>query len=253
MSKKLSIKCALFLALATFGTPRLEAGVATAATTTPPPTEESNPFSLGVAINSDSFFGFYPTFAGSYTVSDTWAFTTYGIFWNGGRLGGSWGEWTEFGVGVAYNPTPWLSINPQIGFLGGNLLSSGAVSPEGVLGDGYVPNLTVNLNSDKWEGQLYTGFYLPLRDEAPAGATQLEFLHYWANVGYKVNQLVSVGVHHESLLGGADLTASTIYSWVGPYIQFRNQDTGIFVRFSGGWEVEGTSDTFWKMAVGFNF
>jgi hypothetical protein len=216
--------------------------------------ESEKSFSLSAAVTSDTFFGTYPSFSGGYNISDSLAFTTYGIFWGGGSPGDTWGNWTELGFGVSYNLTDWLSINPQVGFLGGSLLSAGAVQNSSpIAGDGWVPNLTVNLGSEKWEGQFYSGFYLPLREQdSPAGANQLEFLHYWINFGRKINDIFSAGIHHEHLLGGSSLTEDSVFNWIGPYIQFRNEEKGIFVRAAAGWDTEA-GDNFWKLSVGISF
>jgi hypothetical protein len=213
----------------------------------PVPTEPESAFSLDLSLTSDTFFGFVPMAAGSYSLSDTFDFTAYGIFWSGGT-GGNWGNWTEMGIGFAYNPTSYLSFNPQVGFLGGSLLSNSAVGP-GVLGDGWVPNMTINLDSTSWEGQIYFGAYLPIENR-PMGT--LEFLHYWANLGYKVSSFVSFGGHYEQLTGGSSATANTIYTWVGPYIQFAEPTTGVFLRFAGGWDLQDNS-SFYKMSVGVSF
>ena len=82
-------------------------------------------------------------------------------------------------MGVGFEPAPGISVSPQIGILGGTLLSKGAVpgSP-GIFGDGIVPNLTIGLDKAKTEGEFYAGFYAPLRNEAPTGGTTLSYLHY---------------------------------------------------------------------------
>lgn len=41
--------------------------------------QEENKFSMDVTLNSDVFFGFYPFFAGSYSISPKTSFTFYGI------------------------------------------------------------------------------------------------------------------------------------------------------------------------------
>ena len=171
--------------------------------------QEEKQFNFSVALNSDQFFGFYPTFQGSYGFSDKAALTFYGIHWGGGT-GAAWGNWTEFGLGANFQAGEGLSINPQIGFLGGNLLSSGTAGPA-IFGDGIVPNLTVNLLKEKVEGQLYFGYYAPLRDEAPANGTTLSYVHYWLNLGYRASDFFSFGAHYEHLVnsGGSNVTTST--------------------------------------------
>lgn len=63
--------------------------------------EEENKFSMNVMLNFDQFFGFYFFFFGGYSVSDKMDFIFYGIFWFGG-IGGGWGNWIEFGMGVSF-------------------------------------------------------------------------------------------------------------------------------------------------------
>jgi hypothetical protein len=209
-----------------------------------------------VSLNSDQFFGFYPFFQGAYSVSDKVDFTFYGLLWSGGT-GGGWGNWTEFGLGLNFEVVDGLSINPQVGVLGGNLLSSGAAGSS-VFGDGIVPNLTINLDKEKIEGQIYGGYYAPLRNEAPSNGTTLSFLHYWANVGYKVSPFFSFGAHFEHLVntGGSNVTESSdVYQWLGPYIQFSKPGGGPFARLSAGADLYdgGGNDSFFKLTTGFSF
>lgn len=215
-------------------------------------TAKAEDLSLGVALNSDSFFGFYPSFAGSYGLSDALDFTVYGTYWAGGT-GQAWDDWTEFGVGVAFQPTDCITVNPQIGFLSGNLLSAGAAPTQGDVGEGWVPNLTVNLNTANYEGQFYAGFYLPLQDNGD----ETQFLHTWLNLGRKFSSTFSAGGHLEWLSGGNTYDEDTMFIWAGPYVQFRNEDKGLFVRFAGGVEFDAAgaadSGTFWKTTVGFSF
>lgn len=216
--------------------------------------EEENDFTFNVTLNSDQFFGFYPVFQGGYSISEKTDFTFYGILWSGGT-GGGWGNWTEFGVGLNFKVAEGIAVNPQIGILGGNLLSSGATG-SGRLGDGIVPNLTVNLNKTKTEGQIYAGLYAPLRNEAPATGTTLSYLHYWANYGYKFSPFFSLGAHYEHLIntGGSNRETSTdVYQWLGPYIQFAKPGGGPFARFSFGTDLVEGNDSFFKLTTGFSF
>ncbi|QYH39772.1 hypothetical protein GYM62_13625 [Algoriphagus sp. NBT04N3] len=216
--------------------------------------QEEKEFNFSASLNSDQFFGFYPTFAGSYGFSDKASFTFYGILWSGGT-GGGWGNWTEFGIGANFTVSEGININPQIGVLGGNLLSSGADGPA-VFGDGIVPNLTINLNKAKTEGQLYFGYYAPLRDETFANGTTLSFIHYWVNYGFKANSFLSLGAHYEHLInsGGSNVAESTdVYQWLGPYIQFADPKGGPFARFSFGTDLVEGNDSFFKLTTGFSF
>ena len=97
--------------------------------------------------------------------------TFYGIHWGVGTTA-AWGNWTEFGIRANFQAADGLSINPQIGLLGGNLLSSGT-GELAIFGNGIVPNLTVNLLKENVEGQFYFGLYSALRNEAPPTGTTL--------------------------------------------------------------------------------
>jgi hypothetical protein len=211
-------------------------------------------FAMSVSLTSDQFFGFAPMAAGTYKVGNTLDFSFYGIFWSGGT-GAGWGNWTEFGVGLNIRPNDILAINPQIGIVNGSLLSSGAVG-EGVFADGLVPNLTVNLQSATLEGQIYAGYYLPIRDLAPANGTTLSYLHYWANFGVKFSKFFSFGAHYEHLIntGGSNVSESSdVYQWLGPYVQFTEKTGKVYLRFAGGTDFTEGNDSFFKMTVGYNF
>ena len=212
------------------------------------PAEKALDFNL--SLTTDTFFGFVPMAAASYSLSDKLDFTAYGIFWSAGN-GGAWGNWTEAGAGINYAITDYLSINPQLGFLGGNLISS-TTEDEAVAGDGIVPNVTINLASDNWEGQVYFGAYLGLRDVQDG--TTSEYIHYWASLGRKVNPYVSVGVHYEQLNGslGEDHIDHELYTWVGPYVQLTEPTTGTYLRVAGGADVTA-ADSFYKMTFGVSF
>lgn len=192
--------------------------------------------SVGLSLNHDAFFGFNPMMTFGYDLSDTAAITAYGIQWGAGT-GSAWGQWTEFGVG--FNKTLGnFDINPQIGFTMGSLLSSGA-SQEGIIGDGIVPNLTINYGSEKFEGQLYFGYYAALSDNTEAGNATNNYVHYWANFGYKATTFLSLGIHFEELYlsggdvnGGGELDRVDGYMWLGPYLQLQKGNAGL--RFSFG-------------------
>lgn len=216
--------------------------------------QSDDKFSFDVTLNSDQFFGFYPFFAGSYEVSESSAFTFYGILWSGGT-GGGWGNWTEFGVGMNFTVAEGLDVNPQIGVLGGNLLSSGTRG-EAVFGDGIVPNLTIGLDKASVEGEFYLGYYAPLRDLAPANGTTLSYLHYWANFGVKASDFFSIGAHWEQLsnTGGSNVANSTVeYQWIGPYVQFSAPSGKAFARLAAGGDLVEGNDSFFKLTTGFSF
>lgn len=192
--------------------------------------KEEEKLSFTLSLNHDAFFGFNPMLSGAYKLSDKAALTFYGIQWGAGT-GAAWGNWTEFGLGAAFNAGESITINPQIGFTMGNLLSSFTSGPS-VVGDGIVPNVTVNLNSSKMEGQLYAGYYAQLRNEGALGAN---YVHYWTNLGYKVSPMFSLGGHFEHLFrdGGSNNTKfDQYYTWLGPYVQFSKGIAGL--RLSAG-------------------
>ncbi|WP_299520126.1 DUF6733 family protein [Winogradskyella sp.] len=200
-------------------------------------TTEEEKLSVGLSINHDAFFGLNPMMTFGYDVSEAGTITAYGIQWGAGT-GSDWGQWTEFGIG--YNHTVGnFDINPQIGFTFGSLLSSGAAQ-EGIVGDGIVPNLTVNFGSEKFEGQFYFGYYAALSDNTEAGDSTNNYVHYWANFGYKVASFFSFGAHFEELYlsggetnGGGDLDRVDGYVWFGPYLQFQKGNAGLRLSFGG--------------------
>jgi hypothetical protein len=208
--------------------------------------EEEDKLDIGVSLNLDAFFGFNPMLTGAYPINDGLDFTFYGIQWGAGTAS-AWGNWTEFGVGVNFSAGN-LDINPQLGFTMGSLLSSGASQP-GVIGDGIVPNLTMNYGDDKFEGQIYAGYYGALRDETTTGDATNNYIHYWVNAGVKAASFMSVGVHFEELFlsggsvnGGGDLERVDGYRWIGPYLQFAKDDAGL--RFSLGGDLTEDEDSF---------
>jgi len=208
--------------------------------------ETDDKISVGLSLNQDAFFGFAPMMTFGYALSDTDAFTAYGIQWGAGT-GSAWGQWTEFGIG--YNKTIGnFDINPQLGFTMGSLLSSGAAQP-GVIGDGIVPNLTVNYGTDRLEGQFYYGYYGALANETAAGEATNNYVHYWANLGVKVSPFFSLGAHFEELYlsggdinGGGSLDRIDGYVWLGPYLQFQKGNAGL--RFSFGGNLADENDRF---------
>lgn len=218
MKRKLTTLAILFLSLGVFAQ------------------EGDEKVSVGLSLNQDAFFGFTPMMTFGYELNETTSFTAYGIQWGAGT-GSAWGQWTEFGIG--FNKTVGnFDINPQLGFTMGSLLSSGAAQ-EGIVGDGIVPNLTVNYGTDKFEGQIYAGYYGAFRDNTAAGQSTNNYVHYWANFGYKVSPYFSFGLHFEELYlsggqtnGGGELDRIDGYVWFGPYLQLQKGNAGL--RFSFG-------------------
>ncbi|HKK73898.1 MAG TPA: DUF6733 family protein [Saprospiraceae bacterium] len=200
-------------------------------------TSEDDKLSVGLSLNHDAFFGFNPMMTFSYSLNDKDAFTAYGIQWGAGTAS-TWGQWTEFGIG--YNKTVGnFDLNPQIGFTFGSLLSSGAAE-EGIVGDGIVPNLTINYGSDLLEGQFYFGYYAALSDNTQEGGSTNNYVHYWANIGIKATSFLSFGAHFEELYlsggqtnSGGELDRIDGYIWLGPYVQLQKKGTGLRLSTGG--------------------
>jgi hypothetical protein len=204
---------------------------------------EEDRLSGSMSFNHDAFFGTNPFFGMSYDMGNGKDLTFYGISWGTGA-GSEWGQWTEFGIGMGFEALDGaLYVNPQVGFTSGSLLSSGAAG-EGVVGDGIVPNLTVNLDDNGWEGQLYAGWYKNLQDTAEDDGTTLEYVHYWLNGGRQFGEYFSAGVHFEELRlsGGSNVESQDGYQWLGPYIQVANDTVGL--RFSFGADLTDDDDSF---------
>ena len=217
---------------------------------------DDDKLSGSASFNSDAFFGVNPFVGLTYDAGDM-DVTFYGIFWGAGT-GQDWGNWTEYGVGVGFEMLGGdLYVNPQIGFTSGNLLSSGTAD-DGIVGDGWVPNITMNYGTEDWEGQLYFGYYLPLREEDDDGESTLEYIHYWVNGGKKFGKYFSAGVHFEELelTGGSNVSSQDGYQWLGPYFQVANDKFSL--RFSAGTDLTDDDDSFsatdfYKLQFGYAF
>lgn len=236
--------------------------------------------SYAVLLNQDSFFGFYPSFNGLLEINEGLDFSFYGILWTKPAFGldqGNSGDdlWTEFGVGVnLHYLDDKLLVKPQIGLTNGSLLSGGnritetVPDPDGGEGatqvvertdganfaDGIVPNITVNYGDEKWEAEFYLGYYLALRNRNDSG---LDFLHYWANTGYRFSKNVSAGLHWEHLRNTRNSypggESDDVYRWIGPYVQF-TLPKGFYARFTAGADIEDDNDgDFYKLNVGMTF
>lgn len=215
---------------------------------------------VGVSLNHDAFFGFNPMITASYPLNKKSELTFYGIQWGAGTAS-AWANWTEFGMGVNIKAGD-FAINPQLGFTMGSLLSSGAAQ-RGVIGDGIVPNLTINLNNTKLIGQAYGGYYAALRQETQRGNATNNYMHYWFNLGAKATPWLALGAHFEHLYlaggkgnGVPDLERTEGFQWIGPFIQVSKGIAGF--RFSFGGDLTKDSESFsdndfYKMNIFLNF
>jgi hypothetical protein len=236
------------------------------------PAPDEDRASYTISMNQDTFFGFYPMITGSYKINDKIDWTTYGIFWTTPSFGtgGGGGLWTEFGTGVNFNAFDGkLAINPQLGFLNGKLLSNGNFP---MAFEGFVPNITANVDTERVEGQLYAGFYLAGRagkvpNEAGTGLVsapvQNNFTHWWVNGGVKLAPVISVGVHYEALdfrasgSGSSGIPNAGLYKWLGPYVQ-ANLTPKFSVRYTFGADVMDRAPTdgnnsFYKLTATYTF
>lgn len=218
-----------------------------------------NPFSGSVTLNQDIFFGFYPILSGAYAINDRVAFTFYGTLWTNPAFTpsgtGGTGSWTEFGAGANFSILDGaLTINPQLGILNGTLLSG---SDRADAFEGLVSQVSVSHAGRYTEGQVYGAYYLAT--EAPSTN---DFFHWWATAGVRPfadsagwTQIISAGAHFEQLYrtrfeGGE---RSTIYTWLGPYVQF-TLPNNVFLRTNAGWDLEDSvSGTFYKVTMGYLF
>lgn len=221
-------------------------------------TEEPKKMGFSVALNKDVFFGLYPVASGYYSFNDKLDFTFYGTMWSDIPNGsGGFGSWTEFGAGLNFKVAGGkLGINPQVGLLAGTLLSKSA---RPIFGDGIVPSLTANLNTDKWEGQFYFGYYLPLAKSngLAEGVEANSYTHYWTYAGYKMG-LVSAGLHFEQLnqATGGVTDNINLYGWVGPYVAFNVKNS--VLKLTAGPNISSDEnrarhDGFYKLQYIFNF
>lgn len=218
----------------------------------PPPQS----YELILALNQDSFFGFYPTVAGSIRMTNNLHAAFYATVWTTPSFSfnkGGGGLWTEVGGGLKITLlSNTVSIIPQLGVLNGTLLSGSA---EPLAFEGVVPNLTARYDGKWAEAELYFGYYISGR--APYAN---DFIHYWVNAGVKPlafrsspsSATLSVGVHFEHLRhqrnkGGA---ASDLYQWIGPYVQV-GLPLGFAMRFSAGVDIapEVSKREFYKLNV----
>lgn len=201
-------------------------------------------------MNQDTFFGFHVISQVAIPLGDLVDLTFYGIQWTRpgfGAGGGGADLWTEWGLGVNLDLLDGdLSVNPQFGVLNGTLLSG---SNRAFVFEGVVPNLTATYGGDRFEGQIYAGFYLATREQD--GSTRNDFIHYWVNAGVIAVEWLSAGVHWEHLVqtrGTRD--DDDVYQWLGAYLEGKT-DVG-FLRFVAGVDLapDDVSD-FYKLIVGF--
>lgn len=218
---------------------------------------DPHPVSFTASLNQDTFFGFYPTFSGTYGLSGDLDVAFYGILWTipaFGLGGGGQNLWTEVGAGVRLHALDdHLFIRPQLGITNGSLLSGGTADGGAAFLDGVVPSLTVNYAGARFEGEWYSGYYIAAR--RPEGNTTYDYLHFWVNGGVKFARILSVGPHYEQLentrVTGGD--GSTIYQWLGGYVQVALRNNMSF-RFTAGSDVsDGAVGDFYKLQANLAF
>lgn len=245
-----------------------------------------HPVSVTMAMQADSFFGFNPAIYGTYGLTENVALAFNFTYWTaisgiGVHDNNPWLE-TDVGLNFTFLDKR-LSITPMIGFVHGQLLSSrggffpkggGSVNERTTAFEGAVPNITMNWLDDRFEGEFYMGYYKSIRSEGGSssdpnaslncagGAAGLgncqgptggrgtwDFLHWWANAGYRVNSIFSFGVHYEQLLTTRDSSApgaqQDYYRWLGPYVEMKLPG-GMAFRFTAGHDF-GDNEDFYKL------
>ncbi|MBI4000825.1 MAG: hypothetical protein HY348_03475 [Nitrospira defluvii] len=243
-----------------------------------------HPVSVTMAMQADSFFGFNPAIYGTYGLTDNIALAFGFTYWtqiNGIGVHDN-APWLQTDVGLNFTfLDKRLSVTPMIGFVHGSLLSSrggffpnggGSVNERTTAFEGAVPSLTMNYLDDRFEGEFYLGYYKAIRSEGGSGgggavgcsglvdtnclgASQAggrgtwDFLHYWANVGMRVNSMWSLGAHYEHLLTTRDSSApgaqQDYYRWIGPYVEMKLAG-GMAFRFTAGKDLTDNQD-FYKL------
>ena len=239
-----------------------------------------SPATVTMSLNADSFFGFYPAVYGTYQLREDFAIAWNLIYWTmtSGVGSGNNNPWlqTDVGVNLTYFDKR-LSVTPMFGFTHGMYMSSrggffpstgepaGGVGGEGVnqrgsLFEGYQPTILTNWLSEKFEGEFYGAYYAALRQEGgvpsashptgtPGARGSWDFLYWWGNAGYRINDIFSVGGHYEQFMSTRDNSAPgaqmDFYSWVGPYVEVKLFE-GLLFRFTGGKDLVQDQD-FYKL------
>jgi hypothetical protein len=221
--------------------------------------DDDGPFSGSVTLNQDNFFGFYPILNGSYALNDRFALTFYGLFWTNPAFTpsgtGGTGLWTEFAVGISFTILDGaFTLNPAVGFLNGALLSG---ADRAVAFEGVVSQISLSHAGRYTEGQLFGAYYT-----ATSAPSHNNFFHWWVTAGVRPfadncnwTQIISVGAHFEQLYQTQARvgSASNIYTWLGPYVQF-TLPNDVFLRVNSGWDLQDrVSGNFYKATLGFAF
>lgn len=238
-----------------------------------------HPVSVTMAMQADSFFGFNPAIYGTYGLTKDVALAFSTTYWTNisGQGVHDANPWLELDLGLNFTFfDKRLSVTPMLGTVHGSLLSSrGGSFPKGggsrnertTAFDGWVPNIIVNYLDDRFEGEFYMGYYKAGRSEggSPGTGTSCsatdfndcqtgrrgtwDFLHWWANAGYRFNSMFSAGVHYEQLLTTRDNSApgaqQDYYRWFGPYVEMKLAG-GMAFRFTAGHDFADNED-FYKL------
>lgn len=225
-----------------------------------------------ISFKQDTFFGFQTIFGAGYEIRDNVDFTFYSWLWTNPNFGrslldptspqGGEGLWTEVGAGLNFRfLDDALSVNPNIGMLNGALLSSDVIGRDIQAGEGVVPNLTINYDTEFFTSELYLAYYMAIRDDR-----NRDFLHTWANggvrpaaFGMRNAPVSSVGLHWENLRQiktreGPAPDNEQIYQWLGPYVEFA-LPKHFSMRFAGGIDLtdDSVSSEFYQATVNLSF
>lgn len=206
--------------------------------------------SFSIGLGQDSYFGFYANAKGSMPLKNSTAdFVVYANYWTNPAFGNpTTGNdfWLESGLGLAFEATPNLILQPTLGLTFGKVLS-GANST--VIGDGIVPSLALDYENDYWEAEGLITYYKSLRNE---GAVTIDYLLYWAWTGGKLSPNFSCGAHYEAFIKTRETAAEReeLYRWVGAYFNLIFKEKYNFRLTLGGEILDQTEATeFYKISV----
>jgi len=197
--------------------------------------EKSDKQSFTITFNQDPFFGFYPCVSGAWQLSESVAFTIYGVYWtqdiSAGNLGGL-NLLTEAGIGLNISCGEGaFSFNPTIGIGNGNYQSGGA---RAVVGDNLVPSLNFSYSNGNFSLSGFTCAWFHLREEGCA-TPYLDFFEYSLSPGVDVSKRISVGLYYDHYFTktSVDDNYRTSFLWIGPFLKFRIKES-VSIQFSAG-------------------
>lgn len=199
--------------------------------------EETSTTSFSLSIAQDPVFGFYPSFYGSFGLSDNMQFTLYGVLYTQDALGYSDGTnlLTEIGCGLNFSMLEGaLNINPQLGIGNGNYQSGGG---RPVVADNIVPSIGVYYTKESFSAALNFIYWKGFRKEAKE-QPYIDMMQILFQPSINISKNVAIGIYFDNLMLKAETDddkgkLETYYFWLGPSFKF-NFNKGVNVVFTGG-------------------